>query len=1130
MGNLVGQQIEHYQVEALLGEGGMGSVYQARDLNLARPVAIKVIQAHLARQPDFQDRFLQEAQATARLDHPGIIKVFDFRSHDDLLYIVMEYVSGGNLAVHLRRLQWKGALMGLDQALRLVAEVADALDYAHQHGVIHRDVKPGNILLKANGAPANPLHAVLTDFGLAILRDQKNEGIISALPYMSPEQCLAQPVDGRSDLYGLGVVLYQLVTGRLPFTPNNLAEAIQQHGEQSPPDPAELNPDLPAELLAIVNKALAKQPESRYQNGADFARAIRQVLGVSAAASAREAVVVLPVEEVQDWQTRAESLDQITILNAGLQNQFPTDRDLVTVSEAAPRTHTLDEEILTIGRSPENDIVLPHDSISLQHASLTRTPTGSWQVIDLESKNGVYMDGTPLLPHVAEEWYPNQILRIGPYFLQLRSAGSAISVNTGQADIHVLITPAKVDILPGTSAEIQIMLVNGAKERRYIQVSIEDLPASWFSLAQDALRLMPGERGTLNMRVHPPAGSRTRSGEYRFQVIARTISGADIEVAVSGILIVKSVENYLFEISPHNFQKDGVCQVRITNRGNSDTAYAITGFNQAELVRFGVEEVELIEDYEEVLPAGPEKSGPSAADRLKGAGGTANSLMRLAYMIPPLRRIPAVRTAYQSQLRARRYSSMGKQVARTAGKQAAGRPPAQKQTGRPGSAPTGPRLRRTGRIRSMTQLETYMVVPAGRTETLDIEIEPNHRPLTGRGTTYDFTIEASPTLTGDLQTEKAQLQVSPAVPFWISSGIMVIFLLLCLAGAALAVSRIYQPSVADADRDELVDEDELQVYFTDPENSDTDADGLLDGEEVALHLNPRLPDTDGDGLVDSLEIEIGTDPLVVDSDGDTLPDGIEVNELETNPLRSDSDGNNISDRQELALNSDINVWERLLAPTTPPEATPTSLPTAMPTSTPTTRVLILQSNGNLDGAIAEAETNNVGGDALSQDPIIQVGEEGQTQRQFKGLVSFNTGQVPAGADIQQVQLRLQRLNATGSPYARLGQIHVDIGPHLGFNNNIALEAGDFEAPGLVTNAIILTNAENNNEWAEGFLAARNYSILNRDGETQFRFYFTLTDDRNEEDALIWFSSGNDPNINVHPQLIITYLIIEETAQ
>lgn len=285
MGTLVGQQIQQYQVEALLGEGSMGAVYEALQLNLARSVAIKVIHAHLARQPSFRARFLEEAQATAQLDHPNIMKVHDFRSEgDDLLYIVMELVRDGSLTARLRRMEWRGESFSLDQAVNMVVSIAEALDYAHAHGLVHRDVKPDNILLKKNGSRETQI-AILTDFGLAALRGDEGDEAVGSFPYMAPEVLQGYPADGRSDLYSLGIVLYQLVTGRLPFEVTDLESAFYAHTEQEAPAPSDFNPNIPLELEAVIMRTLAKVPEERFQTGGELADALRPFMPASASSS-----------------------------------------------------------------------------------------------------------------------------------------------------------------------------------------------------------------------------------------------------------------------------------------------------------------------------------------------------------------------------------------------------------------------------------------------------------------------------------------------------------------------------------------------------------------------------------------------------------------------------------------------------------------------------------------------------------------------------------------------------------------------------------------------------------------------------------------------------------------------------
>ena len=225
MPDLVGQQIDQYRIDALIGQGGMGAVYRAYDVHLARTVALKVTHAHLSEQKHFQERFMQEARAAARLKHPSIVDVYNFGTLRGMLYVVLAYVPDGSLGAYVRDLQENGRSVDLREMLELLAQVADALHYAHRQGVVHRDIKPDNVLLeRLAGDEADAggrIRAVVTDFGLAKLLEgglQSASGsFMGTLPYMSPEQCLGGVIDGRSDLYSLGVMVYQLATGRLPF-------------------------------------------------------------------------------------------------------------------------------------------------------------------------------------------------------------------------------------------------------------------------------------------------------------------------------------------------------------------------------------------------------------------------------------------------------------------------------------------------------------------------------------------------------------------------------------------------------------------------------------------------------------------------------------------------------------------------------------------------------------------------------------------------------------------------------------------------------------------------------------------------------------------------------------------------
>ncbi|MCZ7545575.1 MAG: serine/threonine protein kinase [Anaerolineae bacterium] len=250
---LVGRTIDHYRIEQLLGQGGMGSVFQAVDLHLQRPVALKVMHAHLAARQEFQQRFLQEARAAARLDHPGIVRVHAFGLEQGMLFMVMELITGGSLRGYLQHLYEQQKYIELPEAVELTRQVAEALDYAHKQGMIHRDIKPDNVILKLatdGGQGLTKFRAVLTDFGLAKLAEGGVQSVsgqpMGTYPYMSPEQCLAEDLDARTDIYALGVMLYELAVGRLPYLPKTITEAIRMHTREPLPPPEKYRPGAPA--------------------------------------------------------------------------------------------------------------------------------------------------------------------------------------------------------------------------------------------------------------------------------------------------------------------------------------------------------------------------------------------------------------------------------------------------------------------------------------------------------------------------------------------------------------------------------------------------------------------------------------------------------------------------------------------------------------------------------------------------------------------------------------------------------------------------------------------------------------------------------------------------------------------
>jgi tRNA A-37 threonylcarbamoyl transferase component Bud32 len=433
---LIGQQFGNYRIIAPIGVGGMGRVFRARHLHLEREVAVKLLHPHLASDSTFRARFLQEARAASLLDHPHIVQLYDYGEQGDLLYLIMELLTNGSLRTFLREQHDANSVESYALGLDLLHQAAEGLSYAHGRGMVHRDVKPDNLLLKreTGSGGGETLIVKVGDFGLARLADAAGftgSGVAVGTPaYMSPEQCQGREVDHRSDIYSLGIVLYEFAAGRPPFTAKSLSEAIYNHVYVAPPSPGMLRSALSPRLEAVILRCLAKHPDDRFPTMEHLSNELVMVLAeLESGPDQSDAAVATPAPvppvAVPDLASRDLPANAGAVSGVHLPRVFVIGPD-DTVLTVAPLTGNG----LTIGRLEDNDLTLTEPGVSRHHLLIDWNGTHA-TVTDLGSSNGTLLDGVTLPPQVPRPWNPQEELRVGP--LRLRMALPVTSAATAVA-------------------------------------------------------------------------------------------------------------------------------------------------------------------------------------------------------------------------------------------------------------------------------------------------------------------------------------------------------------------------------------------------------------------------------------------------------------------------------------------------------------------------------------------------------------------------------------------------------------------------------------------------------------------------------------------------------------------------
>ena len=813
MSTMIGQPInERYELQSLLGDGGMGTVYRAHDRNLNRQVAIKLMHAHYARRQEFRNRLIQEAQVAAQLDHPSIVRIFDFGDSDEGLFIAMEYVDGGSLRAHLRRLQVENKYLPLAQSLQIGIHMAGALDYAHRRDLVHRDVKPGNIILKrltrSDEPGEQPFRAVLTDFGLVKLSEgveMTESGMTMGTPtYMSPEQCEGSPLNGRSDLYSLGVVLYELFTNRLPFTFQSLSEAIAVHQRGDMPEPArDARADLPQIIDVILNKLLAKNAAERYATGADLEKALRS------------AMISLEGAPTQVMAQESDILARVP--------EPPTGYELIINTPGHPASHVqLTQATVTLGRNADNDIVLPAEGVSRHHARLQATSLG-WEVIDLGGINGTFVNDRRLRADDPTPMMPGERLRVGPYELILRGpevtpyqsdltatmAGMGTAVGLAQTTpsaaqelpdddpLELFLAQDTFTVEPGRRMSINLEIANHGTEDDRVAVRVQGIPESWVIVPNEYILAPAGETIQVALAVRPPRHRSTPMGRQRLRIELRSQRYRNLRVGTSATLHVTGFVAFEASLSNPQVKLPETVAVTINNTGNTAAEFNV-----------------IVNERQKALKVQGERG------RIVVEGGRAKTI--------------------DLELSARQPSWLGGgemypfevEVKSTRGGQVT----------LPGEA-------RTGTAIPPMLMYVLLFVVVFCIAMAFIAAIFSMGDFLGGGGRPTSTATANP-----MEMTQTAVALTPTVD-------------------VTAVTITPAPG-QDSDGDGLSDEQERAIG-TDPYNPDSDFDLLTDGEEVLVYgTNPLDRDTDKDALVDGDEvITWGTDPLKWDTSGDGISDG-----------------------------------------------------------------------------------------------------------------------------------------------------------------------------------------------------------------------------------------------------------------
>lgn len=832
----IGESFDRYKIEEFIRQDVWGTAFRAYDPKFTRQVVLQILNPELANQPQMEESYLQLARTIVRWRHPGIIRYFDFGKSNQRVFTIQEYFPGPDLKRAMEFLGSQNSWLSLSEAIQLMFGVCQALDYAHQRGIQHLNLNPDNILLNLEAGSKSHVQPVITNLGFGM---QNLKG-----------QSQASPNKGGvvQDIQSAGNLLYHLVCGVLPEAIYKSAEFKDKTSESI----RAKRPDLPHSLERIILQAWAAGSTDGYQTIQDLGAALKQALSVAQRIETPpigyEHILTLPTV-IQESSHNPPLTQEKPVMeqNSEIEEEAQSNQDTIHIllPDKTVRSVPFRGKQMTIGRGLENDIVLDETGVSRRHARI-EFDGEQYQVVDLKSTNGLYIDEFRLLPETPHPWLPGENLRIGETWLRIERAEqemSTVAIPSVQPTTKIIketpppLTISPVDetqekprleanpisvftldtnlmVTPGKSVSGPVVLYNRSTKSDVYYLELQGIPEEWTPNRPQSVNIPANGQKEITLVFRPPRTYTSRAGRHSIILRITSQNNPSHVLELRLALTISAFTQFTSELQPKQLKSGDTGNLVLRNLGNIPETFTL-----------------------------------SWEDRL---GELAFDPKRANATVPPGETIQIPFNISRAQplwLGGEKVSSFKVNISSQSAQ-------AQSHTGSFLSKALIPPWALISLISLCLILSCVLIIFTNQ--------------LLGSGPDAKATDRATQTLGAIVNQETAQAVTATA------SAILSANQATIQAITATAVWR-----EADDDGDGLSNGQEI-LLNTRPDVKDTDEDGLSDGDEVNLYrTNPIIADSDGDGLIDGEEIQRRTDPLRRDTDGDGIEDAVDPDPLNT---------------------------------------------------------------------------------------------------------------------------------------------------------------------------------------------------------------------------------------------------------